>query len=109
MAILIAGATKCSLCQQVIEADHEVMMFPAFIPEHHRLYRYSDASLHQACYQRCADHDELEDLLERYWKVYDQRPMPPPEAAKNFDAWYNNSKEVKIWQQQLAAFWERNS
>ena len=108
MAILLFGATECSLCGEIIEEHHKVRMFSAFLPENHRLFRYSDASFHLACIEKCADYAELERLENGFWEVYDLRPLPTESEAKNFDAWYNNSKEIKEWRKKMEAYWAEN-
>ena len=51
MAICIRGATRCSLCDQVITEDDDVVMTSHFIPDQaHPLWRYSDSTMHRRCF-----------------------------------------------------------
>jgi len=109
VALLITGFTKCGLCGEVIEAHHQFHSFAAFISPGHRLHGFSDASVHQSCLLNCEDYQGLMHLYAGYQQIYERRPLPSPEEAKNFTHWYNNSEDIKSWQAELAQFWSQNS
>ena len=109
MALLIFDSTQCGLCGKVITAQHEFQSFAAFLPPGHRLHRFSDASFHQSCLLSCEDYQGLMHLHAEYLVIYEKRPLPSAEEAKNFTDWYNNSEDIKSWQAELDQFWSQNS
>jgi hypothetical protein len=50
MALFFAGSTTCSICNQVIEAPQDAVLFPHFVPTNHAFWKYSDSSMHQQCF-----------------------------------------------------------
>lgn len=55
MALICLGASKCALCGRVIESEDDFVATSAFLAREHRLWRYSDAAMHRACFLRWQD------------------------------------------------------
>lgn len=53
MALIILGKSKCPLCGDVIAKGDELVATSHFIESpSHPLWRYSDAAMHEVCFQR---------------------------------------------------------
>ena len=51
MAIVIPGKTRCAICNQIIEADDEIVAFSPFIPNKlDPLWIFNDAAAHAQCF-----------------------------------------------------------
>lgn len=51
MAIIIAGASKCSICDAVLARGEDVIGTPHFIHDSsHPLWPFSDSGMHRACF-----------------------------------------------------------
>ena len=107
MAIIIKGKSKCTICNNVIADCDDIIAFPAFIPSDHIFSQYSDAAYHSDCFASWEYGKELLALYEGYNAIYSQRPMPP-ENIQNFQEWYDNSEEIKIWEQKLNDYFNKN-
>lgn len=60
MAILILGKTTCSLCGEVILAEHALVASTHFISDSsHPLWCYSDAAMHYDCFQRWPQREQF--------------------------------------------------
>jgi hypothetical protein len=69
MAWLIRGTTKCCLCNQIIEGEHEAVMFPALYIEDDKLRGlFSDNSMHRDCF---SSHPLKDGLIHAIRSVYD--------------------------------------
>ena len=108
MAIIIKGKTTCPLCKQVIEEDHKVIAFSAFLPEDHYLYKFSDEAFHEDCLKKHEKYEELIKVYKGFNELYEQRPLPTKEEMEDFDTWYKNSAKVKNWLQELENYIEKS-
>jgi len=51
MALVTRGKTQCPICQQVLEARDDIVMFSAFISEPtDPLWLFNDAAFHRDCF-----------------------------------------------------------
>ena len=51
MAIIILGASNCSLCNDLLLEDQDIVSFQHFIQDQdHPLWRYSDSGMHRKCF-----------------------------------------------------------
>ena len=74
MAILIRGATKCSICNKVMQEGDEVVSFPPFIPnELDPLYFFHDAAFHADCFHS----HRLAGLAQKRYRELEERALPP--------------------------------
>lgn len=61
MALIIRGQSRCLLCGQILEADDELLSFPAFIVnDRDRLAKFNDAAIHGRCLLTCVDAQEAQ-------------------------------------------------
>lgn len=86
MALLERGRTLCGLCGKTIRTRDEVVSFPAFLPETHRLARFSDAAFHRACFERSSDRQSVERLYALHQEIWASRPRELRTVAE-MDAW----------------------
>jgi len=76
MAQIIAGKSKCRLCERVIAKHDELVAFSAFIVDlSSDLYVFSDGVFHRACFEahpraeKCLDaHRKMRQLFERRFR-----------------------------------------
>jgi hypothetical protein len=69
MAWLVHGKTKCPLCGQIIEADHEAVMFPAlYIQDDALRGLFSDKSMPRDCF---SSHPLKDSLIRAIRSTYD--------------------------------------
>lgn len=59
MALIILGKTKCPLCDTPIASDRDVVATTPFLEGSHPLWRYADATMHYACFQRWPFREEF--------------------------------------------------
>lgn len=50
MAIIIRGASKCSICGEILGEGQPLIAFPAFLSPGDELWRYSDSAMHEPCF-----------------------------------------------------------
>ncbi len=89
VAILIRGASKCSLCGATIKHADSVVAFPAFLGRKQRLAKYSDASFHEHCFDKCPDKEAVFAMYEKWCAIWDSRPNIPYGPAA--DEWVSKS------------------
>jgi hypothetical protein len=85
MAQFIPNFTICRLCGKPI-ADHP-LMFPAFLPRQHSLWRFTDGCFHPKCFQTWDDHPRFEALLHRFHAIEANRPQDKPKLCED-DKWF---------------------
>jgi hypothetical protein len=71
MAIVIENKSKCALCDKVITDTADAIAFPAFLPQQHRLSKFSDAVFHRACFEGWRDRDDFQSVYEDLGKQAD--------------------------------------
>ncbi len=60
MALILLGASKCSICNKAItENDHYLGFSPFIEDDKDRLWRHSDSAVHQKCFEVWADRKEF--------------------------------------------------
>lgn len=74
MALIVAGKTKCIICQEVISSPEEAVAFPAFVPQGHVFADFSDGVFHKNCFLAWGDHERFQSLYENYRRVWGSRP-----------------------------------
>lgn len=72
MALFLPGNSECTICGEIISAEDEMVGFPHFIPEGHRLWMHSDSCMHKKC-----------------WETWESRP--------EFVSLYNETVGKKVW------------
>ena len=50
MALIMSGVSECSLCGNILEEEHEIIGWMAFLTQEHPLWQYSDSGMHKACF-----------------------------------------------------------
>jgi hypothetical protein len=75
MALVIRGTSKCLLCGETLKAQEEIVSFPAFLAPFHQLHRYSDASMHERCFESSEDRNAVTDLYSRWRAIWESRPQ----------------------------------
>jgi hypothetical protein len=64
MSILFFGLTRCAICKEPLHEHEAVIGLPAFVyNEADVLWRFSDASLHQACLERHPLRHQVEEAV----------------------------------------------
>ncbi len=86
MAIVIDGSSVCAVCNQRIDSVNNAFAFPAFIPQSHRLAKFSDCVIHRECFAKCEECIEVQLLYERYRTIWDSRPNDL-KSLEEFEAW----------------------
>ena len=86
MALVIAGKSRCAVCDAIIEDGQDITAFPAFLPSKHRLWRYSDAAFHAQCFAAWAERPTFEALYQRAQALWNTRPRDLTTSAER-DAW----------------------
>lgn len=89
MAIIIRGKSKCPLCNQILEEHEKITAYTAFLPNTHRLGKYSDGAFHSSCWEKCPDKEEFEELYHLYLLILRSRPK----ALKTVE-------EIEAWQKE---------
>lgn len=74
MALVIRGSTQCILCGRVINAEDQIVGFPAFLSPKDPLRRYSDAAFHDACFQADLNAVEVQRVYSQWRAIYESRP-----------------------------------
>jgi len=72
MSIFVSGKSVCWICEKVLHtknADQGFIGFPAFLPQDHRLGRFSDVVMHDSCFWACPESTEVEALYKEFEKL----------------------------------------
>lgn len=72
--MIIPGKSTCLLCSKVLEKNHKLKSFPAFLPNNHKFGKFSDAAMHAECFIQDPDHMAVDDMFEAYRMILDSRP-----------------------------------
>jgi hypothetical protein len=68
MAIVIEGRTNCSICDVVMEAGTDIVMFPHFIQDdRHPLWRFSDSGMHCGCFVHWDKAEAFRQAYDEFW------------------------------------------
>lgn len=70
---LILPQTKCAICGQRLQ-EEDLVSFPAFLPQTHRLARFSDAAFHRACIEQDKDWTAVQLAFSAYEKMRAELP-----------------------------------
>jgi hypothetical protein len=76
MAIILLGKTTCSLCNQLLRGDEDILGFPHFIHDPlHPLWRFSDSGMHKECFLSWENAEAFRNLYNELWpKLVPQHP-----------------------------------
>src|SRR5690348_14175359 len=74
MALFLPGTTPCLICQKPVQGDDKVTMFPAFLPDDHPLWRYSDAVFHASCFRSDPKRTDVDRLFQKRQAHRARRP-----------------------------------
>lgn len=76
MAIIIRGATACSLCEAVLAEGEDIIGSPHFIHDQcHRLWRFSDSGMHRVCFMAWSEAPEFRAAYNDLWnKLVPEHP-----------------------------------
>ncbi len=74
MAIFIDGM-PCAICGQPLHTTDDRCSFSHFLPDWHRLYRFSDANFHKPCFEGWEDREEYEFWHNRIREIWSARPL----------------------------------
>jgi hypothetical protein len=94
MVLFFPGSSRCALCFKVIEKGELIEGFPAFLNSAHKYGKFSDAVMHQSCYQNHSDHDAVADMYTAYCMIQDARPKELKTLGE-IEAW--NQEAFKDW------------
>jgi len=86
VALYLPGKTTCGICERVIEAPGDLIMFPAFLGKNHPLHLYSDGAFHRWCFEASHDREAVERAFANYQRIWDTRPKDP-KSKEAFEAW----------------------
>jgi len=75
MAQFISGKTSCTMCGQVIEDSADLIGFPAFLPERHIRWRFSDAAFHAQCFSEWKYSQIFLGLYEQFRQIWASAPQ----------------------------------
>ena len=78
MAIIIRGASKCSICGEVLEEGQSLVAFPHFLRQGDELWRYSDFGMHEQCFEQW----EHRDAMIHKYRVFKGEIREEPEPHK---------------------------
>ena len=73
MALLLNGMTVCGICGKPIH-DEDCVAFPAFLPEAHPLWKYSDGVFHAACFGEDPLRESVQKVYAEWRAIWDSRP-----------------------------------
>lgn len=74
MALFFPGKTNCIICNEVILRTKDAICFPAFLPNGHRLHRFSDGAFHIDCFQKWPDRESFEIIYKKYREIWENKP-----------------------------------
>ena len=94
MALILSGKTPCGLCGEVMAKDAYIVAFPAFLPQGHELWRFSDGAFHHVCWEREPSRPRFECLYEQYRAIWETRPMGR-RTLEEMNAW--SREAFKNW------------
>ena len=57
-----------------MNAGESIVGFTAFLPNEHRLWRFSDSTFHRECFNRWSDHSYFLSLYQQWKEIMDSRP-----------------------------------
>lgn len=86
MALVFKGQSECLICGKVIEPSDDMAAFPAFLGKTHPLHQYSDAAMHQRCFDSSPDKEEVERLYSKFRTIWASRPKHL-KAKEEIEAW----------------------
>lgn len=86
MAIIIEGKTLCGICGLAIVNAADATCFPAFLPQGHRLSRFSDSAFHKDCFVACPERQQVDDVYGKYRRIWNSRPQGLNSLAE-IEAW----------------------
>jgi hypothetical protein len=84
MARFFPGRSECALCGQIITRSDEFLSFPAFLPDDHVWWRYSDAHFHSKCFPKWEDSEGFLELYARFREIWKSAPDSPFEAREKW-------------------------
>lgn len=68
MAIVIRGLSPCSICNEPVGADDEIVATPHFIHNGaHPLWRYSDSAMHRTCFRNWTQAADFRSAYNTLW------------------------------------------
>jgi hypothetical protein len=74
MAVFIAGATTCPICNLVVQSGDDVLNFPPlFLNHRHEVFEVTDAVVHRACLMQRPYSAQALEKLETYERRRDER------------------------------------
>lgn len=62
MALIFLDSSTCSLCNNVLKSDDDVLGFASFLTSDHKFWQYSDTGMHKTCFEQWEHKDEFENL-----------------------------------------------
>jgi hypothetical protein len=74
MALLFRGSTPCGVCGKPICENEDVVAYPAFLPQTHRLWKYSDGAFHSKCFADDPNSGEVQRLYLQFCSIWETRP-----------------------------------
>ena len=74
MALVFIGKTKCGVCRAPIREGEDCVAFPAFLPQTHRLWKYSDGVFHSKCFADDSNSGEIQSLYQQFCSIWEKRP-----------------------------------
>ena len=75
MALIFEGESRCSIRNEAMDTDKNVVLWSAFLDRSHKLWKYSDSGMHQECFSRWKHKEEFED-------AYKNQPLVDFEAPE---------------------------
>jgi hypothetical protein len=94
MTLVLPGVSACKLCGKIIEKDDAIAGFPAFLPYDHKFGQFSDAAMHEACFQAYPDCGAVEDMYKAFRMIMDSHPSD-----------LKTLEEVEAWQKEAFKDW----
>ena len=76
---------KCLLCKQTLADGESVRAFTAFLRRKSPYWRFSDAVMHEACFETTPERNEVLRLERRFWTKWDEAKEmvgDPPDFSK---------------------------
>jgi hypothetical protein len=108
MALCFRGKTECSICGVILTDDDDVVLHPHVLSSDHPLGRFSDSSMHRACYEHWEYRGYFEAVLNKAREIQQNRPtrllrnwkevkqLPPIERKRlsdEIDSWYKRASD----------------
>lgn len=90
MTLVLSGISACKLCGKTIEEYDAIAAFPAFLPYEHKFGQFSDAAMHEACFQAHPDYVAVEDMYKAFRMIMDSWPQGL-KTLEEAEAWHKEA------------------